>query len=236
MSGFAGEQEAAFETLLAGKIELNVVDGIILPNLKMAGAEDGCGFLTEEGRCGIHPFRPGICRLFPLGRYYEEKGFRYFLQVHECQKENWAKVKVKKWLDTPDLKKYEAYIARWHGLLIQLQEYIAAHPESAKAVSMDVLQRFLPYSVSDGRIFTVNFSREWTKQKGILLNTIEIIGDQGDEFFGLLFNTVMRVKERPSCFLTKICKVNLSVKNIFLYRQNCTRIWKMCAQEVVSGI
>lgn len=37
---------AAFETLLAGKIELNVVDGIILPNLKMAGAEDGCGFLT----------------------------------------------------------------------------------------------------------------------------------------------------------------------------------------------
>ena len=61
---------AAFETLLAGKIELNVVDGIILPNLKMAGAEDGCGFLTEEGKCGIHPFRPGICRLFPLGRYY----------------------------------------------------------------------------------------------------------------------------------------------------------------------
>ena len=45
---------AAFETLLAGKIELNGVDGIILPNLKMAGAEDGCGFLTEEGRCGIH--------------------------------------------------------------------------------------------------------------------------------------------------------------------------------------
>ena len=75
-------------TSLAGKIELNVVDGIILPNLKMAGAEDGCGFLTEEGRCGIHPFRPGICRLFPLGRYYEENGFRYFLQVHECQKEN----------------------------------------------------------------------------------------------------------------------------------------------------
>ena len=89
---------AAFETLLAGKIELNVVDGIILPNLKMAGAEDGCGFLTEEGRCGIHPFRPGICRLFPLGRYYEENGFRYFLQVHECQKENREKVIVKKWL------------------------------------------------------------------------------------------------------------------------------------------
>ena len=137
--------------MLAGKIELNVVDGIILPNLKMAGAEDGCGFLTEEGRCGIHPFRPGICRLFPLGRYYEENGFRYFLQVHECQKENRAKVKVKKWLDTPDLKKYEAYIAGWHRFLIQLQEFIVAHPESAKAVSMDVLQRFYltPYQTEE---------------------------------------------------------------------------------------
>ena len=51
---------AAFETLLAGKIELNVVDGIILPNLKMAGAEDGCGFLTEEGRCGIHFVRESV--------------------------------------------------------------------------------------------------------------------------------------------------------------------------------
>ena len=113
-----------------------------------------------------------------------KKGFRYFLQVHECQKENRAKVKVKKWLDTPELKKYEAYIARWHGLLIQLQEYIAAHPESAKAVSMDVLQRFYltPYQTEE--FYSEFFQRMDRSKKGILLNTIEIIGDQGDEFFG----------------------------------------------------
>ena len=147
---------AAFETLLAGKIELNVVDGIILPNLKMAGAEDGCGFLTEEGRCGIHPFRPGICRLFPLGRYYEENGFRYFLQVHECQKENRAKVKVKKWLDTPDLKKYETYIARWHGL---------QHTRRAQKRSAWMYCRDFTLLRIRRKNFTVNFSREWTKQK-----------------------------------------------------------------------
>ena len=143
--------DMTFEQLLQKYVELNVVDGVILPNLKMTGAEEACAFLNAEGRCSIHPHRPGICRLFPLGRYYEENGFRYFLQVHECQKENRAKVKVKKWLDTPDLKKYETYIARWHGLLIQLQEYIAAHPESAKAVSMDVLQRFYltPYQTEE---------------------------------------------------------------------------------------
>ena len=145
-----------FETLLAGKIELNVVDGIILPNLKMAGEEEGCGFLTKEGRCSIHPFRPGICRLFPLGRYYEENGFRYFLQVHECKKE----------LDTPNLKDYETYIARWHGFLIQLQEYIAAHPESAKAVSMGVLQRFYltPYQTEE---FYSEFFRRMDEAKKI---------------------------------------------------------------------
>ena len=80
------------------------------------------------------------------------------------RKRTGRKVKVKKWLDTPDLKKYETYIARWHGLLIQLQEFIAAHPESAKAVSMDVLQRFYltPYQTEE---FYSEFSREWTKQK-----------------------------------------------------------------------
>ena len=56
-----------FEQLLGSAIELNVVDGVILPNLKMSEEKDACVFLNEEGRCGVHAFRPGICRLFPLG-------------------------------------------------------------------------------------------------------------------------------------------------------------------------
>ena len=75
----------SFEQLLAGKLELQVVDGIVLPNLKMSGDKEQCAFLNEEGRCSIHAFRPGICRLFPLGRYYENGTIQYFLQVHECK-------------------------------------------------------------------------------------------------------------------------------------------------------
>ena len=70
-----------FETLLAGRLELGVVDGIILPHMKMSGAPACCSFLNEEGRCTIHSIRPGFCRLFPLGRYYENRSFRYFLQT-----------------------------------------------------------------------------------------------------------------------------------------------------------
>ena len=56
------------EILLAGNVALRVVDGVILPHLKMTEQSDRCSFLNEEGRCSIHDARPGFCRMFPLGR------------------------------------------------------------------------------------------------------------------------------------------------------------------------
>lgn len=133
-----------FDGLLADKIELKVVDGIILPNLKMAGASEQCVFLNEEGRCSIHGFRPGICRLFPLGRYYENHGFQYFLQVHECEKENKTKVKVRRWIDTPDLKSYETFITDWHYFLNDLQDIVNNAQDEAviKDINLYVLNNF----------------------------------------------------------------------------------------------
>ena len=104
----------SFEGLLAEAVELNLVDGIILPNLKMSGEGEACTFLNEEGRCRIHPFRPGICRMFPLGRIYEDHGFRYFNQIHECRKEQKTKVKIRKWMDTPDMAVMRAIL--WSGI------------------------------------------------------------------------------------------------------------------------
>jgi len=132
------------EQLLQNHLELNVVDGVILPNLKMAGENEACAFLNEEGRCSIHPYRPGICRLFPLGRIYEDGTFHYFLQVNECRKGNRSKVKIKKWIDTPDVKKYDAYINIWHYFLKDLQKIALEDEEgtAAKTVSMFVLKQF----------------------------------------------------------------------------------------------
>lgn len=134
----------SLEQLLQSYLELNVVDGIILPNLKMAGEQEACAFLNAEGRCSIHPHRPGICRLFPLGRIYEDGTFHYFLQIHECQKGNRSKVKVKKWIDTPDVKRYDAYINQWHYFLKDLQRIAAEDEEgtAAKTISMYVLKQF----------------------------------------------------------------------------------------------
>ena len=141
----------SLQHLLAEHLELNVVDGIILPNLKLAGDSEQCTFLNDAGRCSIHPYRPGICRLFPLGRYYEEDGFRYILQIHECEKTNRSKVKIRKWMDTPDMEQYDAYIADWHAFLSKLRTKLEdASSDLAKSVSMYILQQFylLPYDTS----------------------------------------------------------------------------------------
>lgn len=138
--------QTRFEVLLEDKIELNIVDGVILPNLKMNTQAEGepCVFLDAEGRCSIHEDRPGICRIFPLGRVYEDNSFSYILQIHECQKENRSKVKVSKWIDTPDLKKNQQFITDWHYFLKAVQASLAASGEEEliKRIAMQILQYF----------------------------------------------------------------------------------------------
>ncbi len=150
-----------FEALLADKLELHVVDGIVLPNLKMGGEEEKCGFLDQEGRCSIHSFRPGVCRLFPLGRIYGEEGFRYFLQVHECRMENRAKVKVRKWIATPDVKRYEMFVCDWHFLLKRLEGKMEENKDQAYAnqVSMYVLKQFYLTPYDRGQDFFDQFGK-----------------------------------------------------------------------------
>ncbi len=133
-----------FSALLEHQIALNVVDGIILPNLDMSGAEEACQFLTEEGRCGIHPYRPGVCRLFPLGRYYENNSFRYFIQSGECPAPNKTKVKIEKWLDLPDMEQYEEAVLSWHMFLSQAEELIGRESDDkrVKDINLYILELF----------------------------------------------------------------------------------------------
>lgn len=147
--------DTSFEELLKEKLELSMVDGAVLPNLKMAGPEEKCGFLNGEGRCRVHPFRPGICRLFPLGRYYENGDFRYFLQLHECRKESRFKVKIKKWIDTPDTARYDAYIRDWHYFVEAVQEKVsvAGTNEEAREVTLYILKNFYLIPYGDGEFY-----------------------------------------------------------------------------------
>jgi hypothetical protein len=134
----------SFEELLGSTVELNMVDGVILPNLKMSEENNSCIFLDENGRCSIHENRPGICRIFPLGRVYDDGSFNYILQVNECPKENKSKVKVSKWIDTPNLKTNQKFISDWHYFIKKTGQKILNIDDEAvaKKVNLEILQAF----------------------------------------------------------------------------------------------
>lgn len=135
--------------LMQKEVALHVENGVIVPHLQMT-EKDRCAFLNEQGRCSIHAKRPGMCRLFPLGRVYEGDSFQYFLQTNECMKKDRTKVRIREWLGISNLKEYEAFITQWHCHMKAVQK----HPlmeQDAQALNMKHLQLFyfMPYSSED---------------------------------------------------------------------------------------
>lgn len=161
----------SMEELLTKEVEFHVEDGLILPNIRMIGEEEPyCGFLNAEDRCSIHGFRPGFCRLFPLGRNYEDGKLTYFVLKDACPAPNKSKVKINKWLQVPNLKSYENFLVKWHSLTKLLRGYYVEHMEEEaviKAVNMKFLQIFYltPYVTED---FYQEFEQRMEKMKELL--------------------------------------------------------------------
>lgn len=143
-----------FQSLIGSYIDLRIVDGVCLPGIKMNDTTNACGFL-KDGRCSIHSIRPGICRLFPLGRAYEDGSFYYFLQKDECEVKNRSKVKISKWIGEDDIESYEEFVLNWHNFLIRIREMVAKMDdlEEIRAASMTVLGNFFVASYDDTRDF-----------------------------------------------------------------------------------
>lgn len=123
---------SSFEELMQDKIQLHVEDGLILPSLAMSGREESCTFLDEKGRCTVHGFRPGLCRLFPLGRDYSAGHLQYFLLEDACSKQNRSKVKIEKWLDVPDLSQHEKFLTEWHFFLGRMRQRMEDGDDSTR--------------------------------------------------------------------------------------------------------
>lgn len=173
-----------FSDMIEHEIEIRLVDGVILPNIMESGGQDaaeagaetevsaGCRFLDGEGRCSIHRYRPGFCRLFPVGRFYVdgekstaryragegafEKGksdryFCYFVQRKECTKRDSPryKVKLRDWIGIKDLEKYEDFIVRWHFFVKDVGAKLNMMQNSAREpIARYLLQMFYvePYN------------------------------------------------------------------------------------------
>lgn len=158
----------SFDTLLSsGKAELNLVDGIILPNLKLQESTGCCAFLNAAGRCTVHTARPGFCRMFPLGRYYTERSFCYILQTKECPKAR-TKIKVSRWLDTNELPRNQKFIGEWHYFLEDLSAALKdTKPETARQVQLYLIHTFYQteYTSTDDASFYAEFNTRLEKAK-----------------------------------------------------------------------
>ena len=130
-----------FTDMIEREIEIRLVDGLILPNLmeEHEGEEEHCLFLTDWGRCSIHAFRPGLCRLYPMGRYYTDGGFRYILQKDECTGRVKTPVLLREWLGIEDLPRYEAYIQDWHDFRKRVEKVVPMLTEKSR----DSVQRYI---------------------------------------------------------------------------------------------
>lgn len=156
--------DSSFEELLKSAAIIQNVDGLLLPVMNTEGEQQHCSFLNEEGRCSIHSFRPGICRLFPLGRYYHADTFSYILQVNECKKTLKTKKKVKSWLGIEKIRSYESYVLSWHHFLKEIQNQLPEiDPSYHKVLHMYLLNHF--YKDSFHEEFYKEFEERLKKAK-----------------------------------------------------------------------
>ncbi len=144
------------ELVEEGALEVRIIDGLMLPVLKGRPKTDEaghplrnaygeelapCPFLSEEKRCTVHAYRPDLCRLFPLGRFYPEdpaEAFSYFLQDQQCDHPR-VKTKIRKWIGPAAEEPYRKFLTDWHEIAAGMRR-----------LSQEVLQGTAPETASEG--------------------------------------------------------------------------------------
>lgn len=161
----------SFADLMQREVALGVCDGIILPHLNLVDEGTGkhCVFLAESGpmagRCTIHAFRPGFCRLFPLGRLYEGEGFSYVMLKDQCPYPEKKECRVRDWLNIPETERYEEYVLAWHGLIARIRDGLQEeNEEDRRRISLYLLQTFYITPYREG--FYEEFYERLAKVKG----------------------------------------------------------------------
>lgn len=151
----------SFDALLVEKLALRENNKVLLPYLKMQGETERCSFLNHENRCSIHGHRPNICRLFPLGRVYENNDFKYFLQVGSCLKPKLSEIKVSEWIGVTNYEANKAFILEWHRLLkaLAFRLKFVGDANEREAIQKDVLDLFYRMPIHEDEDFYTAFAK-----------------------------------------------------------------------------
>jgi len=132
--------EKSFDELLEeGSIALAVSDGVLLPIFGNKKDRAECVFLGDDGRCTIHSYRAGICRMYPLARRWKADGnFAYYLQKGECPNRTGEEMTVSEWLGYDDIYAYEQAIRAYR---LRLNEYRRACAAAKDGSELEMIRR-----------------------------------------------------------------------------------------------
>ncbi len=157
----------SFEALVGHKVALQKSNKLQLPYLKMVGETQQCSLLNEEGRCSVHAYRPNICRLFTLGRVYENNDFKYFLQVNTCVMSDLQPIKVKEWIGIANYNENKTFILAWYQFLKALHFRMKFVYDEAEIQEMSqyVLDTFYYMDVKENEDFYTVFFEQLPKAK-----------------------------------------------------------------------
>lgn len=156
----------SFAEMMEREIELRLIDGAILPNILINEPEGSCKMLSEEGRCTIHKYRPGFCRMYPLGRIYDETGtFKYILQIHECPYPDKGNITIREWLGIDNAEQYETYIRKWHAITGNVRSYVdeCLDPDDIKKANWMLIRIFYEKPYDTSKDFYTQFYDRMTK-------------------------------------------------------------------------
>ena len=100
----------------------------------------------------------------------ETGGFKYILQIHECKKTSRSKIKVRKWVDTPDFRNYEKFVCDWHYFLLDVQSVLYESEDSdlIRNLNMYVVNQFYRKPYDEKRDFYEQFYERLAAGKELL--------------------------------------------------------------------
>jgi Fe-S-cluster containining protein len=102
--------------------------------------QGACVFLTSQG-CGVHPDRPLVCRLYPLGRRVTADGSEHFLEVKphpETEGEYDSNGTVQEFLDRQGAGPFIDAADRYVDLVGRLSDALHAHVGRDAQLAHDV--------------------------------------------------------------------------------------------------
>lgn len=149
-----------FDALLSDMLVLRPNGKLLQPHLGMHDESEACRFLSTEGRCTIHEHRPSICRLFPLGRVYDDqRDFKYILLKGACVKPKLDKIRVSKWINIDDYDANKTFLLEWYRLnkaLTFRMKFVREQPE-IDAVNEFLFETFYRIEAADASGFYALF-------------------------------------------------------------------------------